>query len=159
MRQPLGFMSFSAYEAHYQKQHCNVCFTCRKVFPSLRMMDLHISEVHDPFFRLKKEKGEKIFKCFIENCQESFINVKKRKKHLIGDHFYPKEYHFGVIYTGISSRDTSLLSISNRNVKKKPKSENLEKMVQDSEIEKLATQMTSTRLVPSTIRFRGGRNR
>lgn len=64
-----------------------------------------------------------------------------------------------MIYTGISSRDTSLLSISNRNVKKKPKSENLEKMVQDSEIEKLATQMTSTRLVPSTIRFRGGRNR
>ncbi|EMR11105.1 hypothetical protein PNEG_00703 [Pneumocystis murina B123] len=168
MHQPSSFMSFSAYEAHYQKQHCNVCFECRKVFPSLRMMDLHISEVHDPIFCLKKEKGERIFKCFIENCQELFINVKKRKKHLMREHFYPKafsfldnnqyEYHFDVIYTGISSKDTSLL-VSKKNVKKRLKPENLEKMDQDFEIEKLVNKMTSTRLVPSSIRFGGGRNK
>ncbi|KTW28888.1 hypothetical protein T552_01517 [Pneumocystis carinii B80] len=92
MYQPRRFKSFSAYEAHYQKQHCNVCFECKKVFPSLRMMELHISEVHDPIFCLKKERGERIFKCFIESCQELFMNVKKRKKHLMREHFYPKAF-------------------------------------------------------------------
>ncbi|KAG4303648.1 hypothetical protein PCANB_000033 [Pneumocystis canis] len=119
MRNPSVFLSFSAYEAHYQQQHCNVCYECGKVFPSQRMIELHFSEVHDPILCLKKERGERIFECFVEKCGKHFLNVKERKQHLISHHFYPKEYHFGVIYTGISSKDTSLLLPKKKNTRKK----------------------------------------
>ncbi|CCJ31281.1 unnamed protein product [Pneumocystis jirovecii] len=162
---PSVFFSFSAYEAHYQQQHCNVCYKCGKVFPSLRIVELHISEVHDPIASLKKERGERIFACFIEKCEELFRNTGERKKHLVQNHLYPKEYHFGIVYTGISSKDTSLLSFSKKNTKKKNKKHqqqtktNSQSSSGDSLMNELADKVASTRLVPLSVRFGCGGNK
>ncbi|KAG5519759.1 hypothetical protein PMAC_000032 [Pneumocystis sp. 'macacae'] len=158
MHNPSTFFSFSAYETHYQQQHCNVCYKCEKVFPSLRILELHISEVHDPIVSLKKERGEQIFACFIEKCQERFHNTRERRKHLVQNHFYPKEYHFNVIYTGISSKDTSLL-FSKKNTKKKNKKYQQQAIITseissgDSLMNELVDKMESTRLVPLKVHF------
>jgi hypothetical protein len=55
----LRFDSLQAYETHYTQKHVNRCFTCQKNFPTEHYLGLHISENHDPFVDVKREKGEK----------------------------------------------------------------------------------------------------
>lgn len=57
---PQRFASAMDFESHYVKFHSNRCVTCGKVFPSERFLDLHITENHDPFAALKRERGDKI---------------------------------------------------------------------------------------------------
>lgn len=94
---------------------------CNKVFPDARILELHQTECHDPIASLRKDRGEKIFACFLppELCQgpakalstnsnpprsprsKLFLTPKARRLHLIAAHGYPKEYFFSVVNKGV----------------------------------------------------------
>jgi len=90
-------------EAHYAKYHAHVCeeSRCAKVFPDERLLELHQRECHDPIAAVRKERGEKIFSCFLSTCPKLFASPKNRRLHLIQAHGYPKEYFFAVTNKGI----------------------------------------------------------
>ncbi|EIW67830.1 hypothetical protein TREMEDRAFT_57357 [Tremella mesenterica DSM 1558] len=79
--------------------------SCEKVFPEARLLDLHRIETHDPLARERKNKGEKIFECFLprDQCDRKFANPQKRRRHLIDKHKYPEQYFFSVTNHGVSS--------------------------------------------------------
>lgn len=108
-KDPQVFDSFSHYQLHYLANHTNICAECKKNFPTSKLLDLHIAENHDPFTKIKLQKGEPIFGCFVENCDRLFKDHKKRRLHLIDKHDYPKDYIFSIVDRGIGKNDTSLL--------------------------------------------------
>ncbi|RHZ47456.1 hypothetical protein Glove_579g18 [Diversispora epigaea] len=100
-RNPIEFPSTASYEAHYNNSHKHVCMQCNKVFPSERWLKLHLMEFHDVFFRIKKEKGVRMYECYVEGCQKLFYLPKKRRLHLIDKHNFPKTFNFSITLTGI----------------------------------------------------------
>ncbi|KAG6586686.1 Zinc finger protein [Phytophthora cinnamomi] len=69
----VSFQSVAAYEEHYDMVHRNICRECSRSFLSLRLLDIHISETHDAFFK---------------------ILSKKKPMHLIRVHQYPESFSF-----------------------------------------------------------------
>lgn len=63
------------------------------------------------FAVVKREKGEKIYACFVEDCDKICISFGKRRAHLIDKHYYHKNFNFSIVDTGID-RATSLLTTS-----------------------------------------------
>lgn len=57
---PSRFSSIADFEQHYNQFHSFRCIECQRSFPSDRFLDLHIAENHDPFFKLRLERGEKV---------------------------------------------------------------------------------------------------
>ncbi|KAK6534797.1 hypothetical protein TWF281_006097 [Arthrobotrys megalospora] len=100
-----------SFELHYSKYHTNRCHDCLKNFPTGRILECHIRENHDMFAVLKREKGEKIYACFVEDCDKICISPGKRRAHLIDKHYYHKNFNFSIVNTGID-RATSLLTTS-----------------------------------------------
>ncbi|KAK6350631.1 hypothetical protein TWF718_003818 [Orbilia javanica] len=98
-----------SFEIHYNKYHTNRCHDCLKNFPTSRILECHIRENHDMFAVLKKEKGEKIYACFVEDCDKICISFGKRRAHLIDKHYYHKNFNFSIVDSGID-RATSLLT-------------------------------------------------
>jgi len=98
-------------EVHYAKYHAWVCQAdeahgttqCSKVFPDGRLLELHQTECHDPIAAVRKDRGEKIFACFLPSsaCSKVFLTPKARRLHLIAAHAYPKEYFFAVVNKGV----------------------------------------------------------
>ncbi|KAF9269282.1 hypothetical protein L218DRAFT_917046 [Marasmius fiardii PR-910] len=90
-------------EAHYATYHAHVCEQegCNCVFPDARFLELHQTECHDPLAAVRKDRGEKIFACFLPSCPRLFTNPKARRLHLIQAHAYPKEYFFAVTNKGV----------------------------------------------------------
>ncbi|KAK7203788.1 hypothetical protein BZA70DRAFT_282095 [Myxozyma melibiosi] len=109
LRHPTSFTSHAEYERHYREDHSKVCFECSRTFPSDRLLDLHISEQHDPFIEARRERGEDTYQCFVEECPLKFKSKNKRIKHLVGEHQYPEEYMFSIVTYGLSKGRTSLL--------------------------------------------------
>ncbi len=56
-KEKMTFASYSEYESHYNKEHVNRCFDCRKNFPSSHLLGVHIEDCHDPLVAVKPEKG------------------------------------------------------------------------------------------------------
>ncbi|CAG09390.1 unnamed protein product, partial [Tetraodon nigroviridis] len=48
------------YEHHYNSLHRHVCCSCRRSFPSPRLLDIHIQEWHDSLFTLLAEKQDMV---------------------------------------------------------------------------------------------------
>ncbi|KAF3126537.1 hypothetical protein TWF703_010408 [Orbilia oligospora] len=61
-----------SFENHYTKFHTNRCHDCLKNFPTSRILECHIRENHDMFAVVKRERGEKIYACFVEDCDKNF---------------------------------------------------------------------------------------
>jgi len=40
-------------ESHYLSRHSATCSVCTRVFPTIRLLNLHVSETHDSFFQAK----------------------------------------------------------------------------------------------------------
>ncbi|KAF9928876.1 hypothetical protein BGZ67_006726 [Mortierella alpina] len=97
----LTFSSPAAYEHHYEINHRHICETCGKPFPGEKWLELHIHEVHNILVKIKREKGEKTYRCFVEGCDRLCSTAAKRRMHLIGKHQYPKQFNFGIVFTGI----------------------------------------------------------
>jgi len=90
-------------ESHYAKYHAHVCAVpgCECVFPDARLLELHLTECHDPLAAVRKERGDKIFACHLASCTMCFRTPKNRRLHLIQAHGYPKEYFFAVTNKGV----------------------------------------------------------
>ncbi|KAK9452608.1 hypothetical protein V1511DRAFT_490577 [Dipodascopsis uninucleata] len=106
---PSHFYSTLEFEKHYASNHSLSCFACGKIFPVQRLLDLHFTEVHDPFVYLRRERGDKTFACFVEGCDKLCRTPKTRRLHLIDKHAYPKDYLFSIVTSGIRPGQTSLL--------------------------------------------------
>lgn len=90
------FYGISQYEEHYNSAHRNVCHSCGRIFPTLRLLDLHILETHDSFFKILSEK-QNMYECLVEGCGQKFQDASKRRMHLIGRHKYPKTFNFQML--------------------------------------------------------------
>ncbi|RKO87710.1 hypothetical protein BDK51DRAFT_20726, partial [Blyttiomyces helicus] len=92
------FETAAAYEAHYAEMHQNVCATCRRVLPTSRLLDLHLSECHDSFFSVLADRQNMVcYECFVETCSKKCATPRKRNRHLIHRHKFPSDFDFGVI--------------------------------------------------------------
>ncbi|KAJ6264871.1 Zinc finger protein [Drechslerella dactyloides] len=100
-----------SYETHYAKHHTNRCSDCGKNFPASRILECHIRENHDMFAVLARERGEKIFACFLDDCDKVCVSPGKRRAHLIDKHHYHPSFNFFIVNDGID-RATSLLAAS-----------------------------------------------
>ncbi|KAF9913777.1 hypothetical protein BX616_009603 [Lobosporangium transversale] len=74
---------------------------CRKSFPGEKWLDLHIHEVHDVLIKIRRERGEKTYQCFVEGCDRLCSTPVKRRRHLIDKHHYPKWFNFDLVLTGV----------------------------------------------------------
>lgn len=87
------FDTLESYEHHYNSLHRNVCATCKRSFPSSRLLDIHILEWHDSLFEIMAEKSN-MFQCLVEGCVEKFKTSGERKDHLVRTHLYPSDFRF-----------------------------------------------------------------
>ncbi|KAI9646712.1 hypothetical protein NHQ30_004709 [Ciborinia camelliae] len=106
----LSFLSYDDYEVHYKKSHMNRCLECRKNFPSEHFLNLHIEENHDALVSVRKDRGEKIYSCFVEDCDRKCSTPQKRRMHLIDKHMFPQQYDFFVVNDGIDHKSSMLRS-------------------------------------------------
>ncbi|KAG7462521.1 hypothetical protein MATL_G00185670 [Megalops atlanticus] len=87
------FDTLEAYEHHYNSLHRHVCSTCKRSFPSNRLLDIHILEWHDSLFQIMAGK-QNMYQCLVEGCDLKFRTSKERKNHLIKIHRYPPDFRF-----------------------------------------------------------------
>lgn len=87
---PVALGSREAYEDHYQRFHTMVCTACNKAFPSEHLLGLHVAEHHDPFVMLRRERGDKVYACFVETCCVMSESPQARRAHSIEAHQYPQ---------------------------------------------------------------------
>ncbi|KAA8643089.1 hypothetical protein EYZ11_006175 [Aspergillus tanneri] len=118
-RGTLSFSSYEEYEVHYLQAHVNRCSECGRNFPTDRILNLHIEENHDPLTAEKRERGEKTYGCFIEDCERKCSTPQKRRMHLIDKHMFPKTYNFFIVNDGID-KETSLLRPVNASSRRMP---------------------------------------
>lgn len=109
--QILTFTTFDEYDAHYNKQHVNRCHECHKNFPSDHVLSLHIEECHDSFVAALRDKGERTYSCFVEDCDRKCRDPSKRRRHLIDKHTYPRNFFFDVTRYGIDGRQSLLCDV------------------------------------------------
>ena len=101
--------TLTEYEAHYQRQHVNVCYECDAELPTSLFLDLHLEEQHSPIFQAQIDRGESAFRCFVESCKSKFKSQTARRRHLETDHDYPASYRFNLVQKGLDRRVQSLL--------------------------------------------------
>ncbi|KAJ3610328.1 hypothetical protein NHX12_022421 [Muraenolepis orangiensis] len=87
------FRSVEEYEHHYNSMHRQVCSSCRRAFPSARLLDVHIEEWHDSLFDILSQSQD-MYQCLVEGCGLKFRTSKQRKDHLIQVHKYPPDFRF-----------------------------------------------------------------
>ncbi|KIM94950.1 hypothetical protein OIDMADRAFT_21229 [Oidiodendron maius Zn] len=169
--QTLLFSSYEEYEVHYNKTHVNRCIECRKNFPTEHFLNLHIEENHDALISVKRERGEKTYSCFVEDCDKKCSTPQKRRLHLIDKHLFPKDYDFYIINDGIDYRSSLLKSGRQRmrnsaaqqmmdaDDKIQGRSSTLESTTEDDshDIEGLTGAMSALKFVPPSVRFGRGR--
>ncbi|KAF7719609.1 Zinc finger C2H2 type domain-containing protein [Penicillium ucsense] len=112
-RETVSFASYEDYEVHYQQTHVNRCSQCSKNFPTAHFLNLHIEENHDPLAAARRARGEKTYRCFIEDCERQCSSPHKRRLHLVDKHMFPRTYNFYIINDGID-KQTSLLRPLNK---------------------------------------------
>ncbi|KAI1313391.1 hypothetical protein EDD11_002657 [Mortierella claussenii] len=95
------FSSATAYEHHYETNHRHICQNCRKTFPAEKWLELHIHEVHDIMVRIRRERGEKTYQCFVDGCDRLCSSLAKRRRHVIDKHHYPRWFNFDIVLTGV----------------------------------------------------------
>lgn len=49
--------SLDAFEEHYTARHTASCSVCSRVYPTARLLSMHVSEAHDSFFQTKVARG------------------------------------------------------------------------------------------------------
>lgn len=126
-----SFTSYEEHDIHYQKYHVNRCSDCSKNFPTEHFLNLHIAENHDPIRDARKERGEKTYACFVEDCDKTCLTWQKRRMHLVDKHYFPKEYDFFIVNDGMDQR-TSMLRTSQQPRRRSVKSSTDSAALQDS---------------------------
>lgn len=49
--------SLEDFEDHYNTRHTAACSVCSRVYPTSRLLSMHVSEAHDSFFQAKVARG------------------------------------------------------------------------------------------------------
>ncbi|KAI4348320.1 hypothetical protein L6164_009055 [Bauhinia variegata] len=86
--------SLEDFEDHYNARHSASCSVCSRVYPTSRLLSIHVSEVHDSFFQAKVARGYPMYECLVEGCGLKFKNYKSRQQHLVDKHKFPTSYEF-----------------------------------------------------------------
>ncbi|XP_028772499.1 zinc finger protein 511 [Neltuma alba] len=86
--------SLEEFENHYNARHTASCSVCSRVYPTSRLLSIHVSEVHDSFFQAKAARGYDVYECLVEGCGLKFKNYKSRQQHLIDKHKFPTSFEF-----------------------------------------------------------------
>ncbi|KAK3619205.1 hypothetical protein LTR56_022640 [Elasticomyces elasticus] len=105
---PQSFATYTDYEAHYTQAHTNRCTECNTNLPSSHFLGLHIAENHDPLQASKRDKGEKTYACFVDDCEKVCRDWTKRRSHLVDKHGFPRNYDFFIVNTGVDGRRSML---------------------------------------------------
>ncbi|CAD0086090.1 unnamed protein product [Aureobasidium mustum] len=181
---PIKFTTYNDYEIHYHKAHSFRCLECGKNFPTEHFLSLHIAESHDPLNRVKKDRGEKTYHCFVEDCEKVCSTPQKRRMHLIDKHMFPRNYDFHIVNHGSDNR-TSLLRPEGNSHRKQGKAQsklveedntqgldasdametevnavnNLDESTKDESMNDIANAMAALKFVPKSIAFGRGRQR
>ncbi|CAM9675348.1 unnamed protein product [Chrysoparadoxa australica] len=87
------FTSIARYEAHYESTHRHRCATCGWVFCTERLLDLHLSEMHDSYFACLAER-KPMYQCLVEGCGKVYRDSNGRRQHMIKQHLYPRAFDF-----------------------------------------------------------------
>lgn len=146
------FSSLAAYESHYHTCHHYTCATCRRIFVSSFMLDVHIQENHDSYFQVLCTRID-MYQCLVESCELKFRTAEHRKDHVVKVHKYPSNFSFHK-------------PVAESQVKKVPKGDNSDKMdCQDGDNDLSSKSKTKTsirqnnNMVPSQICFGRGAQR
>lgn len=55
------FQTLLDYEMHYNSSHRYACTECKVSKPNPRLLEIHIQETHDAFFKVLSEKQAMVF--------------------------------------------------------------------------------------------------
>ncbi|RDX85020.1 Zinc finger protein [Mucuna pruriens] len=86
--------SMENFENHYNARHTASCSVCSRVYPTSRLLSIHVSEVHDSFFQAKVARGYDMYECLVERCGLKFKSYNNRRQHLIDKHKFPTTFEF-----------------------------------------------------------------
>ena len=70
--------------------HTHQCLTCSKILPNSHQLDIHIQELHSPFFSPDVHG----YRCLLQACPQTFVSDEKRSAHMRDDHEYPAWFTF-----------------------------------------------------------------
>ncbi|KAG0065403.1 hypothetical protein BGZ90_001791 [Linnemannia elongata] len=115
------FSSAAMYEHHFETNHRHICQTCKKAFPGEKWLILHIREIHDVLVRIQRERGERIYQCYVDGCDKLCMTPQKRRMHLIDKHHYPKHFNFSIVVTGVMPSAERTASIQKQNARESRK--------------------------------------
>ncbi|CAM9818760.1 unnamed protein product, partial [Discosporangium mesarthrocarpum] len=87
------FSSRSRSEVHYETSHRHRCSVCGMSYPTSRLLDMHLTELHDSYFLVQAER-EPMYLCLVEGCGEVFWSPRERKSHLVVQHQFPQSSDF-----------------------------------------------------------------
>ena len=107
-------------ESHYNSKHRHSCGTCKKSLPSAHLLDLHIQENHDSYFKLLSVKKPS-YECFLEMCHSKFWSPEERRGHSIQSHAFPEDFKFDSQPSTKNTRNKKAGSASPEAVKKRTK--------------------------------------
>ncbi|WOL01726.1 hypothetical protein Cni_G10443 [Canna indica] len=82
------------FEDHYHARHTASCSVCSRVFPTSRLLSIHVSEAHDSFFQAKVARGFPMYECLVEGCEVKLKSYKSRQQHLVDKHKFPASFEF-----------------------------------------------------------------
>ncbi|KAL4425996.1 hypothetical protein ABPG75_010012 [Micractinium tetrahymenae] len=74
------------------------CAQCHASLPTARLLELHVSELHDSFFAAQVARRMPVYLCLVEGCPRKFCTVEERKQHLADHHKFPRNFHFDRIH-------------------------------------------------------------
>ncbi|KAG7033369.1 Zinc finger protein [Cucurbita argyrosperma subsp. argyrosperma] len=86
--------SLDDFEDHYNSRHTASCSVCPRVYPTSRLLSLHVSEAHDSFFQAKVARGYDMYECLVEGCGLKFKSYKSRQQHLVDKHKFSASFEF-----------------------------------------------------------------
>lgn len=86
--------SLEGFEDHYNARHSASCSVCSRVYPTQRLLSIHVSEAHDSFFQAKVARGFAMYECLVETCGLKFKSYKARHQHLVDKHKFPASFEF-----------------------------------------------------------------
>ncbi|XP_076913405.1 uncharacterized protein LOC143572019 [Bidens hawaiensis] len=86
--------SLTEFEDHYNARHTASCSVCSRVYPTSRLLSIHVSEAHDSFFQAKVARGYAMYECLVEGCGVKLKSYKSRHQHLIDKHNFPSSFDF-----------------------------------------------------------------
>ncbi|XP_059643094.1 uncharacterized protein LOC132284966 [Cornus florida] len=86
--------SLEDFEDHYNARHTAFCSVCSRVYPTSRLLSIHVSEAHDSFFQAKVARGFAMYECLVEGCGMKLKSYKSRQQHLVDKHKFPASFEF-----------------------------------------------------------------